>query len=319
MDGVQVTCPIDGSIEFKNVYATSLNNRDFSVVACTKCGLQMVNPQPTPEVLSGYYNDQYYGKATVKFIPIIQWLRRVSVIKKIRKISSFYAHQTGKIIDIGCADGTFLFNIKKRQWDTAGLEISENFRVSQNLNDLNIVIGDIAAQHFPKKSYNVVTLWHVFEHLAEPIKYLEEIKNIIAPNGLLVLTMPNIQSWQAHWFGRYWFHRDVPRHLFHYTPKTLNKLLTKYGFRIQKIEYFSLEYNPFGFIQSFYNRFLDDDNRFYDHLKNIKREPQAGGTLRFIFCLILLPICTLPAIALSIIEASVKRGGTMKVYTREIA
>jgi len=313
------SCPVDGSSDFDLVYQT--REGEFSIVRCNECGLEMVDPQPSASVLSSYYGVDYYGSGSAKFLPMIQWLRRISVIKKVRKIRSLSKRDKGRIMDIGCADGSFLFNIKKREWDTTGIEISTSAGTRRSFKDLDIIIGDIVEQHFPERSYNVVTLWHVFEHLADPDVYLNEIRRIMTPDGLLVITVPNMRSWQSQWFGKDWFHRDIPRHLYHYSPDTLRNLLSKYGFRIEKIEHFSLEYNPFGFIQSLYNKFFGDDDHFYNCLKNIRGERETmgakrGGSIRFFSLLALLPVLLLPSIILSAAEAMAKRGGTIKVYIR---
>jgi len=221
-------------------------------------------------------------------------------------------------MDIGTADGAFLFNIKRRNWDTAGIEISDSFLTQSRFHDLNIVIGDIGRQKFPSHSYDVITLWHVFEHLADPRQYLSEIQRIITPSGLLVMTLPNAKSWQAQLFGSSWFHRDIPRHLFHYSPATLTALLLQYGFVVQRIEFFSLEYNPFGYIQSFLNLCYHDDNRFYDALKNGGWRIMLRHPIRTMIWGISALIISPFAMVLSITEAVAKRGGTLKVYSKRV-
>lgn len=276
----------------------------------------MVNPQPPADILNSYYDTEYYGRQAVKFIPLIQWLRRLSVQKKVHDIIARQKRGFGKVMDIGCADGTFLFNIKKRQWNTAGLEISPTFRENTHLAELNIVIGDLADQHVADHSVDVVTLWHVFEHLNDPNRYLREIQRMLAPGGLIVITIPNSDSWQARWFGRHWFHLDVPRHLYHYTPATVAKIIAPFGFRIEAIEHFSLEYNPYGYLQSFFNWALGDDNRFYDALKNI-RPIKPWSIWRYGVCAVLTAVLIVPAVVMSLAEALNKHGGTIKLYIRE--
>ncbi len=275
----------------------------------------MVNPQPPADILNSFYDTEYYGKQAVKFIPLIQYLRRLSIKKKVRDIMSRQKREFGKALDIGCADGSFLFNIKQRQWDTAGLEISPTFQKNSHLEELNIIIGDLADQHIPDQTVDVVTLWHVFEHLDDPNRYLREIKRMLAPGGLVVLTVPNSDSWQAKLFGQDWFHLDVPRHLYHYTPSTIAKIIAPHGFQIEGIEHFSLEYNPYGYLQSFFNRVLRDDNRFYDALKNI-RSIRPTTFWRNIICALLTPILVIPAIIMAWIEAQMGHGGTIRVYIK---
>lgn len=309
-------CPIDHRDQFRQVFSCTFRGKDYNLLACTTCGLECTFPQPSPEELPAFYDQSYHGARGVKFISLVQLLRRISIQKKIRRIESLVHHQTGRVMDIGAADGAFLFNIKQRNWDTSGIEISDSMLSQTRFHDLNIVIGDITQQQFPSQAYDVITLWHVFEHLADPREYLKQIQRILTPSGLLIMTLPNADSWQAHLFGRYWFHRDIPRHLFHYSPTTLSTLLNQYGFTIQRIDHFSLEYNPFGFIQSLFNVCYRDDNRFYGALKNAGWRTMLRHPLRAmlwgISTLLLIPI----ALCFSFAEAAARNGGTLKVYCR---
>jgi len=308
-----VPCPIDGHAPYRPYVTSQIGSDTFHIVRCGRCSLGIIFPQPSADVLNRYYTVQYYGEQSTKFIRIIQLLRRLSVEKKIRTIERMSRHVAGHVLDIGAADGAFLFAIKKRKWNTTGLEISDSFRTEADHRDINIIVGDLREQHFPDRQYNVVTLWHVFEHVGEPIEYLNEIRRVMNDDGLLVVTLPNIDSWQARLFGRRWFHLDPPRHLYHYAPSTLQRLFEQQGFNIRRIEHFSLEYNPYGYIQSFFNCIFSEPNALYDALRNI------GGLKRFLrfpvmASLVMLPFVLLPAMLLSGLEAVFRSGGTIKVY-----
>lgn len=174
--GLTINCPLDQGKDFSVISRLQISGELFVLSRCRSCGLVMLNPQPDSETLNQFYQTDYYGEDNQKFIRFIQFLRTISVQKKIRSIERYYKQHAGSVMDIGSGDGSFLFNLKKRKWNTTGLEISENFRASAFLQDINVFIGDIGGHDFPDNSYNVVTLWHVFEHLDDPERYLSEIR-----------------------------------------------------------------------------------------------------------------------------------------------
>jgi hypothetical protein len=130
------------------------------------------------------------------------------------------------------------------------------------------------------------------------------------------VAVPNFDSLQAKFFGRHWFHLDVPRHYFHFGPKSLESLLSRYKLRIVQFDHFCFEQNPFGWLQSFYNKLGFTNNFLYSMLKDrsarrlrIREHPfQALATL------ILLPPLLAASLAMTLVEAALKRGGTIEVY-----
>jgi 2-polyprenyl-3-methyl-5-hydroxy-6-metoxy-1,4-benzoquinol methylase len=99
-----------------------------------------------------------------------------------------------------------------------------------------------------------VVLWHVLEHVPDPLATLERARQILRPGGLLVIAVPNFESLQARFSGRHWFHLDVPRHYHHFGLSILKRMLREAGFTISDVSHLSLEYNPYGWIQSILNR-----------------------------------------------------------------
>jgi hypothetical protein len=136
------------------------------------------------------------------------------------------------------------------------------------------------------------------------------------PGGLVAVAVPNYESLQARFFGRHWFHLDVPRHYFHFGPTALEPLLARHRFRIVQMDHFCFEQNPYGWLQSFYNLLGFDNNFLYSLLKTrsarsirIREHPiQAFLTLA------LLPFLLPLSLALTLVEAALQKGGTIEVY-----
>jgi hypothetical protein len=162
----------------------------------------------------------------------------------------------------------------------------------------------------------VVVIWHVLEHADNPISMIQETVRILRPGGMLVVAVPNFGSFQARIFREGWFHLDLPRHRYHFTPDTLLRCLSGNGFRIMRRHTFSIEQNPFGFIQSLYNKTIPfaEPNRFYSLLKNMR------GSSSVISCLLLaaLTIFVSPfALFEYLISGLLGKGATFIVYAKK--
>jgi SAM-dependent methyltransferase len=122
---------------------------------------------------------------------------------------------------------------------------------------------------FPSGYFDMVVLWHVLEHLPDPANAVLEIARILRPGGILALAVPNFSSVQRQLFGPFWFHLDLPRHTHHFGSRVLENHLSRAGFSTRRQTTFSLEQNPYGFVQSFLNMLFPNcpPNRLYELLK----------------------------------------------------
>jgi SAM-dependent methyltransferase len=116
------------------------------------------------------------------------------------------------------------------------------------------IASDLAAAAYPPGHFDLVILWHVFEHLRDPRPTLDDVHRILRPGGEVVIAVPNFSSWQARWAGAAWFHLDPPRHLYHFPIEALRTLLRSAGYEPRSEHHFSLRQNPFGWVQSWLNR-----------------------------------------------------------------
>jgi SAM-dependent methyltransferase len=200
-----------------------------------------------------------------------------------------------------------------------GVELS-TIAATHARNDLGLDIraGDFLSQPFTAGEFEVVIFWHSLEHIADPMRALQRAWGVLRPGGLLVVAIPNLASIQARLTGRQWFHLDVPRHYVHFSARGLRDALRQRGFRIISVAHFSLEQNPYGWIQSLLNHLFE-----HDLLYSILKDPAARAhrirefpvqtIATTIAGLLLLPV----AMSLMMLETFLRRGGTIEVYARK--
>jgi SAM-dependent methyltransferase len=222
----------------------------FRLVRCRQCGLFYLNPRPTPEEMGSYYPQEYipYAVAQEHGRTRMHYLNRSYGNQKRARAIGALRPQGGKLLDVGCASGEFLHIMGQVGiWEVEGLDISRDAtQVARERYGLRVFIGELETAAYPTAFFDVVTLWDVIEHLHDPKGTLDEVQRILKPGGLLVMSTPNLQSWDARLFGPYWAGLDAPRHLFVFSPVTVSTLLGKAGFRIESIRSLSTAYSPFA-------------------------------------------------------------------------
>lgn len=223
----------------------------FELVRCESCGL--VRTAPRPIDLGRWYARNYYGGGNRKFSGFVENLTRRFAVGRARRIAGLASPAAGRIrvLDIGCGRGSLLRAFASIGHECHGVERGEFPGSTEGGYTLHV--GDLREIAFPERHFDVVVLWHVLEHLDDPGGVLREVARIVRPGGAVVVEVPNLDSFQARWFGRHWFHLDLPRHLVHYTPTTLDEALAGAGLRTVRMATGSLEQGPFGFIQSALN------------------------------------------------------------------
>jgi SAM-dependent methyltransferase len=160
----------------------------------------------------------------------------------------------GKILDIGCGNGKRLLKLKEDDWDTYGVEISDIASKHARELGLNIFTSTLEQAEFEDEFFDVVILSHVLEHLSDPNITLKEIYRVLKNDGKLIISIPNVDSFEAKHLKKYWTAWELPRHLYHFTPVTIKSMLNKTGFEVIDIEY---DNNPNIILSSFKYLFKD--------------------------------------------------------------
>jgi SAM-dependent methyltransferase len=202
----------------------------YQVVTCAACGLRYTRPLPTELELTRLYCGEYYGEGQPRLLSwdTIRAALHRGVLQQRRR--ALLGRPPGRILDVGCGDGDFLAGLKRRGWQVSGIEFSDAAAALSRAKGIDIFQGDLASARFPNGSFDVVTFWHVLEHIPEPVPVLVEARRILRDDGLLVVEVPDSASLTFRLCRQHWFPLDVPRHLQHFTPATLNALLERVGF-----------------------------------------------------------------------------------------
>ncbi len=226
----------------------------FGVVRCEQCGLLRLDPQPSPEELRHYYPDNYWFAPDASLVARIEEQYRREVLRGHvafveRALRSSRAR--GPLLDVGCGGGLFLGMMRERGFRVAGLDFShEAAALAWRLHLAPAVVADLERAPFRAGTFGGIAMSHVLEHLADPRAYLAAAHRLLEPDGRLLIFIPNAASWQFRLLGRRWNGIDVPRHLFDYSDRDMERLLTDSGFEVLRRNYFSLRDNPAGLATS---------------------------------------------------------------------
>jgi SAM-dependent methyltransferase len=260
--------------------------------------------------LHSLYVGDYASERARKFGGFIERGRRAFVGALARRIARRTGAR-GRVLDIGCGDGKLLAALAARGFECTGTEL--NPRVREGLPagiDVRVVTGGVTQAGLPAQAFDVVVLRHVLEHLPDPFETLHEVRRIIKPEGTLIIAVPNLASWQARRTREHWFHLDLPRHLYHFSPNTLGRALEHSGFRLERMSHFSFEQNPYGWLQSGLTAAGGRWSTLYDQLRLAQaRRPEA---LVLAAAVAMMPVC----VALGTLESLARAGGTIEAWAR---
>lgn len=303
---------------FKTVYTgLKAEARDFSIQVCKSCGLGRTEPFLAEAELSALYSGvEYRGDDAKRFPAVIEKavaFLRAGRRKAVERLCSLPAGDARSILDVGCGRGDFLLLMREGGWNCTGLELDSRAESRGKALGFEIKNRSLEDAKFKGSSFNAVTFWHVFEHVRRPVEALSECERILKPGGLLVVAVPNLKSLQARVSGKRWFHLDPPYHLYHYSPANLSVLVEKAGFEVKAVKHFSLEYNPYGWLQSMYNLLGFKTNLLYDFLRG-RAEKSLNLYLNILLMTLLLPLLGPLSILLSVMEAMAGMGGTIELY-----
>jgi len=230
-----VNCNLCGSGGFR-IRETA--EEPYKVLECLGCGLVFVHPLPAPSVLAEHYDAAYYSGwlGADRRRRLRMWKTRLDGLEKFRS--------GGRLLDVGCADGVFLELAARRGWKTNGTEVSAYAAAyAAQASGAGIFRGELPDAGYGAGSFDVVSMWHVLEHMPDPRRCLEEVRGILEPGGLLVLAVPNLNdllmqaAYMAARFRRpgLFSPGDRELHLYHFSPKTIKAMVEAAGFSCLRI------------------------------------------------------------------------------------
>jgi len=254
-----VACPSCGQTGTRTLFDATdrlyrTTQKIFQVVECRNCGLIRLDPWPATDELSRYYPDEYWFAPRQDTASRLEEMYRRLVLRDhlhfvLRAFKD--SSENGLVLDVGCGGGLLLRLLGERGLRVAGLETSRAAAsAAWEHNRVRVACGDLEQSPFAAGSCAVVSMFHVVEHLPDPASYLKAARELLAPNGRLIVQVPNASAWQFSLFGARWNGVDVPRHLVDYRERDLQELLERCGFEIVRRKHFSLRDNPAGFASS---------------------------------------------------------------------
>lgn len=208
---------------------------EFQLVRCGRCGLVYLDPRPDPIDLLTYYAEDLPSFAGAKPVPShsLRAVDREHGIGNMCRAVPVPAQAPGQLLDIGSGTGWFLARMRERGWHVAGIEPSRAMAdFARQTLGLDIRHARIEEVDLPAAAYDVITLWHVLEHVQEPALTLRKVRRALRPSGWLLLTVPNLESPEARVFGRHWVGLDIPRHLFLFSAPVLQRYLREAGLEV---------------------------------------------------------------------------------------
>ncbi|MDN3664942.1 class I SAM-dependent methyltransferase [Algibacter miyuki] len=215
----------------------SVSGETFQLIENSEFGFLETTPQPTSEKLPGYYQSEDYISHTDSkrnlFEKVYHLVRSISLKKKLKLINSFTS-ETKKLLDVGCGTGDFLQTAQQNQWTVFGIEPNEEARGIANKKTNQSVFKTEQLEKFKSQTFDVITLWHVLEHLPNLEDHFKTFKNLLKPNGTLIIAVPNYKSFDAKHYKKYWAAFDVPRHLWHFNQESISKLVSKQDMAVVK-------------------------------------------------------------------------------------
>lgn len=222
----------------------SVSNENFTILKCKNCNFHFTNPRPKNEELARYYiSDHYISHNNTRknlFEKVYQLVRRIAIKGKYNLISRF--KKKGRILDIGCGTGDFLNKCKTEKWVTKGIEPSEIAR-KQAIVNYNLDVEESIDLRDIKGEFDVITLWHVLEHVTELNTTVSELKRLLSTHGKAIIAVPNLESFDASYYKKYWAAYDLPIHLYHFSKESIIKLFKKHGFSLRKTK--GMKYDSF--------------------------------------------------------------------------
>lgn len=236
-------CPICKSEEIQEQLTAkdyTVSQQQFSIWHCNACTARFTQDVPPQDAIAGYYaSDNYISHSDTKkgFINSLYHLvRNITLASKRDLVKKNAGMSKGAILDIGCGTGAFLHTMKKAGWVTTGLEPDETARAkAASLYEINPQPSDKLFELEPG-SFHAITMWHVLEHVHELHAYINHIGQLLTPTGKLFIAVPNYTSKDAEIYSECWAAYDVPRHLYHFSPQSMENLLTQHNLKLTAIK-----------------------------------------------------------------------------------
>lgn len=238
---VYTSCPNCGDTNIFKVLSAkdyTVSEEEFEIWECKNCTQRFTQNVPEQENIGKYYQSENYISHSDTSKGLINNLyhkvRKRTLLQKKDLIEKTTGKKTGNILDVGAGTGAFLNTMKNANWNCTGIEPDKAAR-EKALELYNINLKEAEKLYLlSPQSFDAITLWHVLEHVHQLHKQVEQLKNLLSPEGKLFIAVPNYTSGDEKIYDKYWAAYDVPRHLYHFSPKAMEILLNAHGLKLEK-------------------------------------------------------------------------------------
>ena len=254
----------------------TVSHETFQLVECPECHLVITNPRPNASEIARYYQSENYishsnsSKGVSNFI--YQTVRKIAIRGKVALIEGL--NKNPKIIlDYGCGTGEFLNAMKKRGWNCKGIETSTKAR-QMAINNYALVVNEpkVLPTLHPFE-FNVITMWHVLEHVHDLNQTILELNRSLAINGFMIIAIPNREAWDTNYYQQNWAAYDVPRHLYHFSQANVTRFFSNIGFQLKAVK--PMFFDPF-YIALLSEKYKNGKTNYFNAILNGIRTTRAG-------------------------------------------
>lgn len=267
--------------KFNNIY----------LFKCNQCKLIYKKTKKNRISPHKLYNEYYVNEISSRFHFGIEYVIRLLRLFRSFKIYTIHP-QARNILDIGSGRGFMLYYLKNffKYKRTVGTQICKNaVDFSRKKLGLEIYDKDFLKINFRKVKFDIITIWHVLEHVDEPEKYIQKMRKLLNKQSFIIIEVPNFNSWTRKYTGKYWLGLDLKYHNTFFTPESLSLLVKKYKFKIVNVHTFSLEYSTFISTQSIVSKITKTDQLFFTWLQSAGFKPEI--LYHLLLFLLLFPFC----------------------------
>jgi 2-polyprenyl-3-methyl-5-hydroxy-6-metoxy-1,4-benzoquinol methylase len=232
-------CPVCGSAAISTVLSVrdyTVSNEVFPIAECSDCTFRFTQDVPDEAGTARYYKSENYISHTNTSKGLVnnlyQRVRKKTLKQKRKLIEDTVGISKGNLLDVGAGTGAFANEMQQAGWQVTGLEPDADARIVAK-KDFGVELSPINIfYNLPDSSFDAITMWHVLEHVHDLNGYVAKLKLVLKKNGCLFIAVPNYTSKDAAIYKEYWAAYDVPRHLYHFSPKAMQLLMEKHGLEI---------------------------------------------------------------------------------------